>query len=205
MSIKGMVSSRDIKSDNTRSTTNNFVKELLDALAEMMDKKIHLENENLELKHKCQAQKQKIDAFKELALGEKAFLLGIIKREYSSTFPSKQEGLNCNKQQEFSVKDDENLKIDRKASITSSGEKSECILQNSDDRMNAMGVDCSSRGSAKHSSEDATIARSMTNNGNSITSHDAGITKPFNVDVNSTNDQPNETEEIGEVMFISKL
>lgn len=91
MSLQGMVSSRDSIPDQKKVTTENFVKELLEALTEIMDKKIHLENENVELKHKCQSQKQKIEAFKELALGEKAFLLGIIRKECCSACPGKQE------------------------------------------------------------------------------------------------------------------
>lgn len=91
MSLQGMVSSRDSIPDQKKANTENFVKELLEALTEIMDKKIHLENENLELKHKCQSQKQKIEAFKELALGEKAFLLGIIRKECCSACPGRQE------------------------------------------------------------------------------------------------------------------
>lgn len=86
-----MVSSRDSIPDQKRTNTENFVKELLEALTEIMDKKIHLENENVELKHKCQSQKQKIEAFKELALGEKAFLLGIIRKECCGNLPGRQE------------------------------------------------------------------------------------------------------------------
>lgn len=112
-----MVSSRDTTPDPKRATTDNFVKELLDALAEIMDKKVHLESENLELKHKCQSQKQKIEAFKELALGEKAFLLGIIKRECCSACPGRQE--ECN--QEYPVREDDDGKpiVDKKVSVGS--------------------------------------------------------------------------------------
>lgn len=92
-----MVSSRDSILDQKKNNTENFVKELLEALAEIMDKKVHLQNENVELKHKCQSQRQKIEAFKELALGEKAFLLGIIRKECCAGCTGPQSGEDIEK------------------------------------------------------------------------------------------------------------
>lgn len=115
MPLQGMVSSRETIPDSKKATNENFVKELLDALAEIMDKKVHLENENMELRHKCLSQKQKIDAFKELALGEKAFLLGIIKRECCGACPGRQEF----RKDEYPVRDE---KVEQKiSSITAEG------------------------------------------------------------------------------------
>lgn len=188
MSIKGMVSSRETIPDQKRPpNTDNFVKELLDALAEIMDKKVHLENENLELKHKCQSQKQKIEAFKELALGEKAFLLGIIKRECCSACPGRQHHDVCNSSsREHPVKENAgDVRFDKRTSTYSAGRsdfatgESEALIEkkaSEDDSVN----DCCAGCPARNDSGDVKVDQKVSARA-------------------PVSDQQNQTEEIEEV------
>lgn len=123
--LQEMIYSKDTTPDPRKTTTENLVKELLDALAEIMDKKVHLENENVELRHKCLSQKQKIEAFKELALGEKAFLLGIIKKECTCSASASP----VERKDEYPVKEepDGNLKVDKIVSSTIADQDDGCL------------------------------------------------------------------------------
>lgn len=189
MSVQGMVSSRDTTPDHKRATTDNFIKELLDALAEIMDKKIHLENENSELKHKCQSQKQKIEAFKELALGEKAFLLGIIKRECCSACPGNARNEGCN--QEHPVReDDDKPRVDKRVSVSSAA-RSEGTRHPSE-------VQSDPKGSISVANECCIDCPARRDSG------EMGIHKKVSV-CPDTDDKQNQTEEIAEVTFLQLL